>query len=105
MISELDVYVLVLLKLVKMYIISYLFISAMGTRVLKTNEVRTVAIGNKIAPVAVDNDANTLAEQTKTLKKIKLVCACLALLTVINSATLGGLGHTMVSNISFSRHA
>ena len=77
----------------------------MDTRVLKTNEIRTVAIGNKIAPAAADNDANTLAEQTKALRNIRLVCACLALLTVINSATLGGLGHTMVSNISFSRHA
>ena len=61
-----------------------------------TTRIKPVEIeNNNIPPVTVDTKKH--AQQATSLGRLKLVCVCLVISTVINAATFGGLIYDTVS--------
>ena len=70
-------------------------VSTVSTSVSGSSKIKPVKIGNDTGAAV---DSTTLAEQATALRRLKWISAFLAISTLINSATFGGLMHTLVSS-------
>ena len=65
---------------------------------VSTLSTSSISRPSKITPDTIESDK--LAKQATTLRRLKWISAFLAISTVINSATFGGLTHSLVSFLS-----
>ena len=83
--------------------------SSMSKHTQRRNKIRPTEdkiqhVRNRIQPEEIETNTNvkTLVQQATSLRKLKWVCAFLAISTVINTAAFGTLIHVMVRFSFFS---